>query len=173
MKTVYIDECKESPYLLAGHLVDDSRSVAMRRSFKNIFPKPIHHFHFSQERNDRRKKVLTHFVNQDCFGLLVICKRESGKPLRETALRALLSLAEVQSVERFVLDLDIGTKSLDDRIFKDYNRQKDYSKKARWDHVDYEDEPLLWVADGLCWAYNRKGHWAQSAKPLIRMESFC
>ena len=173
MKTVYVDESKQGPYLLAGHIVDDSQAVELRNSFKKIFPKTLRHFHFSQEQDSRRKKVLRHFVTEDCFGILVICQRQKGKRLRETALKELVALSEACGVERFVLDLDISTKVADDKVFIAHNELKGRLKKVKWDHVEYESEPLLWVADGVGWAYNRKGHWLRMVRPIIKYQTEC
>ena len=173
MKTAYVDECKQGPYLLTGHIVNDSQAVKLRSSIKNIYPKPLRHFHFSQEQDARRKKVLSHFVQQNCTGVLVICERENGKRLRETALRKLIEVSEAKGVERLVLDLDISTKGADDRVFREHNQKKGRIKKVKWDHVEYQDEPLLWVADGIGWAYNRKGHWAKIARSLIKQKYVC
>ncbi|MEY2693964.1 MAG: hypothetical protein RL142_312 [Actinomycetota bacterium] len=173
MKTIFIDECKQGPYILSGHLVDDKEITPLRRFFKDQLSPGQSQFHFSKEKDGKRQQMFKFFESNNCSAILVICKRESGKGLRETALRSMISAAERLGAERFVFDLDSSVKGLDDSILKKHNEAKGRAKKTKWDHVEYRDEPLLWVADGVGWGYNRKGSFRRLAKLLVIEEIHC
>ncbi|WP_460702136.1 hypothetical protein [Myceligenerans halotolerans] len=52
---------------------------------------------------------------------------------------------------------------LDRRILNQELRKTE----VRYDHMHRHEEPLLWAADAVAWAWQRGGPWQAAAKGLI------
>jgi hypothetical protein len=104
MRTIFIDECKQGPDILSGHLVDDKDIHKLRKSFKEQLETRQHQFHFSKEKDGKRQQMFKFFASQNCLAILVVCNRESGKGLRETALIRMIEAAEKFGAERFIVN---------------------------------------------------------------------
>jgi hypothetical protein len=49
-----------------------------------------------------------------------------------------------------------------------FNGARDELRHAvRYDHMHRHEEPLLWAADAIAWAWQRAGDWRDRVRPLV------
>ncbi len=166
MHALFIDESFSKNYILVGHLVPLTNTTRMRKALKTHVLSGQRSIHFVKESDSRRKYLLSQFRRLGCKAIKVEIGGQEHRSARQTALEALLLLADDFLVSKFVLELDETTFRSDRATLNRHNISADkgeitFEFKAR------HEEPLLWIADAVAWCLGRGGVWKSQLGSLL------
>ena len=86
-----------------------------------------------------------------------------GLQQRETCVRKLAQCCVAVEAGVVVLDLDESVVSKDRRwLYEELHKSE-----TRYDHLHRHEEPLLWAADAVAWAWQRAGSWRDRVRPMV------
>jgi hypothetical protein len=161
MKSLFVDECKESPYLLVGFAISNFEQQRIRRHLRELLLTGQRSLHFKSE-NIRRKKLIVQLLARlNCQLLVVKCRSRPHGQARKCALNSLIDAAQAGAFRRIIIELDETVRHKDHQIFKSRN------PSFEWDHRIRHEEPLLWVSDAIAWCVNRGGDWERLVRPMV------
>jgi hypothetical protein len=161
MESLFVDECKQSPYLLVGFVISSVEQHAMRKSLRELLLPGQRSLHFKAENTRRKKLILSLLVRLKCRLVAVKCHSRRHGQARACALESLLDLSQIKGFRKLVLELDETVRRKDHQFFKLRG------SFFEWDHRKRHEEPLLWVADAVAWCVNRGGDWERLVRPMI------
>lgn len=161
MKTLFVDECKQFPFLLVGFVISNVKQQALRRKLREHLLAGQRSLHFKSENTRRKKSIVKALMDSHCQVVVVKCITGTNIAARYCALNALVQSHTAASCNTIVLELDETVRHRDHLFLKE--RQ---SFQA-WDHRQRHEEPLLWVADAVAWCVNRGGEWERMVRPMI------
>ncbi len=156
MKVLYLDECKQHPFLLVGYLLPQVESQKIRKELSKLRMPGQRSIHFKLESPRRRREIVSVLNTMKCEVFVVKCFQR--KSPRSHAIKTLL---ERKPFKSFVFELDETTR------FKDHQQFRGYENSRTWDHKMRHEEPLLWVADAVAWCVNRGGEWERMVRAMI------
>ena len=161
MSTLYIDECKQKPYLLTATLVLQRENSVARRALRQLLLPGQRSLDFKSENSRRKRQILGVLIKLN-FKLLVIkCDALPRHRTRNCAFESLLAYRNAYSISHLVIELDETVRVTDNQLLKQLQ------EPLLWDHRHRHEEPLLWVADAAAWCVNRGGEWERMVRPLI------
>jgi hypothetical protein len=134
-----------------------------RRALRALLLPGQNALHFKKEKDGRRRFLLGQIVQLEVSARIYV--RRAGNPVE--ARRACLEAAVLDEPDaaRFVLDLAEGDRAADRRTLFDA-RQK-CGGSFTYHHLTPPQEPILWVADALAWAWSHGSPWRSLVAPLV------
>lgn len=156
MKVLYLDECKQNPFLLVGYLLPQVESQKVRKQLSNLRMPGQRSIHFKLESPRRRREIVSVLNVLKCEVFVIKCSQR--KSPRSHAINTLLERNRFKS---FVFELDETSR------FRDHQLFRGHENLLNWDHKMRHEEPLLWVADAVAWSVNRGGEWERMVRPMI------
>ena len=160
MTNLYVDESKQSPYLLVGFTISNVEQRVMRQILRGLLLPGQRSLHFKAENNRRKKLILDSLRRSSCQLVVVKCSFRPRSQARSCALKSLIQLAHRKTFKSVILELDETVRHRDHRQFKQCGAT------FEWDHRRRHEEPLLWVADAVAWCVNRGGEWERIVRPM-------
>lgn len=161
MKSLFVDECKQQPFLFAGFICSPVQQQARRKRLRGLLLAGQRSLHFKSE-NARRKKLIVKLMRDlNCHVVIVKCRTNPQASARLCALNSLVTSDLASQCVRIVLELDETVRVRDNAYLKQQHRLRE------WDHRERHEEPLLWVADAVAWCVNRGGEWERMVRPMI------
>jgi len=162
---VFIDESERREYLLAAVVVDPRELKAARGVLRAMLLGGERRLHFSKERDTRRRELLSRFCEHG-FRIHIYVTSTADHHARR---RLLVKVAE--DLSPGLLRLVIESRGYRDRddlgLLIDLQRSGVLSQHAAYEHVAPHEEPILWVADGVAWAWGAGGDWKRRVAPLV------
>ena len=134
---VFVDESKVGGYYVAASVVAAGDVSATRRAVRALLLPRQKRIHFTDERDDRRKKLLRDFAGLEVTVCVYVAKGLRDDSSFETDKRVLA------------------------RTFAGYQYH------PRYVFPKAHEEPLLWVSDAVAWCYQKRGPWVRVAAPLV------
>ena len=164
----FIDESRRNErYLLAVAIIHPRDLTRLRKLLRSLLLPGQKEVHFHNEKNDRRKIVLSRLVA--CGPLVHVYQRTcaSGEErARQECLVAVVVDLTALGVARMVLD----TRRERDWHDKQTIRAvlgKDAKESFIYEHVVSSLEQLLWIVDVVAWCYGAGGEWRRRVTPLV------
>jgi len=164
----FIDESRRNErYLLAVAIIHPRDLTRLRKLLRSLLLPGQKEVHFHNEKNDRRKIVLSRLVA--CGPLVHVYQRTcaSGEErARQECLVAVVVDLTALGVARMVLD----TRRERDWHDKQTIRAvlgKDAKESFIYEHVVSSQEQLLWIVDVVAWCYGAGGEWRRRVTPLV------
>ncbi|MEY3472931.1 MAG: hypothetical protein RLY22_434 [Actinomycetota bacterium] len=161
MNSLFVDECKQRPYLLVGYLVANHHHQKMRKQLRGFLLPGQRSLHFKAENRRRKRTILRFLLKTKCQLIVVKCQSRTDGKARYCSLGSLLSSKQSATFKNLTFELDETVRLKDHHFLK--QQQPDFA----WDHRKRHEEPLLWVADAVAWCVNRGGEWEKLVRPLI------
>lgn len=161
MKALYVDECKQRPFLLVGFTIDIFEQHSLRKILRKLLLPGQRSLHFKSENGNRKKAILSELRKAECSVVVIRCRTKSDVEARICALNSLICSSSVIECKSIVLELDETVR------LRDHQFLKQQSALDLWDHRRRHEEPLLWVADAVAWCVNRGGEWERMVRPMI------
>lgn len=143
---------------MVGHLVADTVAAQLRKAIKSQVLSGQRSTHFSKESDSRRKYLLRQFRKLGCVSIFVVIRNHSTRASRQIAISTLLAVSGEFDIHTLIFDLDETTYLADRELIRRYNEPR-IPNFVHFDFKRRNEEPLLWVADGVAWALNRGGDW--------------
>jgi hypothetical protein len=164
---MYIDECKQDPYLLVGVLVAEYDKVSLRKILSSLLLYRQRSIHFKNENSRHKKRVLASLQKHEFQVVVfrhVLTTKLGG---RNQTLKRLVSYSLGARVSQLVFELDETSRISDDQMLANCIPLVSGRRLINWEHRLRHQEPLLWVADAVAWCVNRGGEWERLVRPMI------
>ena len=125
--------------------------------------------HFAQERPQRRRSLLAKMAE-----LPVRTRMYTSEAKEPTARRrcfaVLLSELVILKGDRIVIERrEVSQDAMERHHIALAIQSGNAPAGLRYDHMGGSDEPLLWVADAVAWAYGAGGEWRHRVGGLIEL----
>ena len=167
MRALFVDESKSNGYLMVAVLVNSGNRTHLRRQVGAHRLKGQRRIHFTKEQDARRKTLLTEFA---ALGFTAYVFRSTSKDqaiARQQCLAGIVSLAQEQAINEIILERDESLRASDKQHLYLEVKRHGMTGQFRYRLEAPQDEPLLWVADGIAWGYAKGGMWRARVAPLI------
>ncbi len=163
----FVDESQRGPYLVSAVLIDPRELAETRTRLRAMLLSGQRRLHFAQERPPRRRSLLSAMS-----GLSVRVRlyesTEKEEIARQLSMARLLADLVAMRGQRVVIESREASLDLRER------RQIAMAVQAGtapaslvYNHLRAHEEPLLWVADAVAWAYGARGEWRPRVAGLI------
>ncbi|MFI7579349.1 hypothetical protein ACH9DO_04570 [Kocuria sp. M1N1S27] len=162
---VFVDESKVGGYYVAASVVAAGDVNATRKAVRALLLPKQKRIHFTDERDDRRKKLLKDFARLNVAVSVYVAKGLKDKEARPLCLTALAEDVAVCQVEHLYLEKDDSSFDNDKRVLA--RTFAGYEHRPRYAFPKAHEEPLLWVSDAVAWCYQKRGPWVGMAGPLV------
>ena len=164
----FVDESQRGPrYLMGAALIDPRDLAAARARLRAMLLPGQRRLHFNQERPPRRRSLLSAMSDLDVRVRLYV-STEKEEIARRLSMAYLLADLVAMRGQRVVIES--RETSLDVRERRQIAmavQAGDAPANLVYDHMRGHEEPLLWVADAVAWAYGAHGEWRPRASGLI------
>lgn len=162
----FVDESiRGQRYLLACVLAEGRHLGEARAVLSGLAPvgKRIHFY----EGTDRtRRRAVDVFLTLRVEVLMAVCVRGNGVTefhARDACLAELVRRLQLASVR----NLTIESRQFDGDDHRTIHRSRNKEPTLHFNHVVGDREPMLWIADGVAWAYGAGGRWRTLVAPII------
>ncbi|MFW6188066.1 MAG: hypothetical protein ACOC84_08755 [Actinomycetota bacterium] len=162
---VFVDESKVGGYYVAASVVAAGDVSATRRAVRALLLPRQKRIHFTDERDDRRKKLLRDFAGLEVTVCVYVAKGLRDKEARPLCLTALAADVAASRVDHLYLEKDDSSFETDKRVLA--RTFAGYQYHPRYVFPKAHEEPLLWVSDAVAWCYQKRGPWVRVAAPLV------
>jgi len=163
----FVDESQRGPYVVCAVLVAPKELAAMRTALRAMLMPGQRRLHFTQERVQRRRGLLSEMAELPFRAR--IYQSKAKEPLARTlAMDALLQdLANLEG-RRLVMERREHSQDRRERqqIVKAINTGGAPAGLV-YDHLPPHEEPLLWIADAIAWAHGARGEWRPRINSMI------
>lgn len=159
-RQMFIDESKSTGLLLVGACYDANDVALGRARLKELLLPGQERLHFLHERDGRRRRIL-HVVTQKVSRVVVVQAETSLPPSRQRqlALSELVSQAVRVGVSRMWIEQDDSVLTFDRKVMFEHSCVSGAPDSFSYGWLRPRQEPLLWAADGIAWAWARGGVW--------------
>lgn len=163
----FVDESiRGQRYLMACVLIE-ARDLPQVRQAAERLVLTGGRLHFHDESAQRRRELLAAFASLPVSAFVVVCHRRHG--VRESAARTLCVGEVVRQLQTAGVSRLVLESRHDDRADqRTIGQVRTAQPPLVYEHRVASDEPLLWIADGLAWAFGAGGVWRELAGPILR-----
>lgn len=115
------------------------------------------------DRDARRRELLARFAGTGLSVTLYVTENDPA-----ACRRLLCALVDDvgDELHRLVLESRADGDAEDERLLIGLQLAGRLSGSATYEHLAPHEEPLLWVADGVAWAWGAGNDWRRRAAPL-------
>jgi hypothetical protein len=161
----FVDESKLGGYVVVVVVVNSAELVGVRRGLKALLLPGQSSVHFKNEQDGRRRKLLTQMLALNVSASVYV--RRGGHPIesRRACLEALAEDLAEMSTERLVLEMSDGDLAEDKRTL--FQAKRKLGATFEYHHLRAPQEPVLWMADGIAWAWSHGAAWRSTVNGLI------
>lgn len=160
---VFVDESKSRGYLMAATFVHPRHLQSLRHALRRLRPRGRRSVHFNGAKAELRHAVLDVLAAHDVTAVVVQATGRRGPLQRELCVRKVARCCAAEEAGVVVLDLDESVVTKDRRWLYEELHKSD----TRYDHMHRHEEPLLWAADAVAWAWQRTGSWRDRVRPMV------
>ncbi len=165
----FVDESKRRGLLVAAAVVQPRDLAPARTALRQLCLPGQSQLHFTKERNDRRRQILTAILN---LGIVIDLYDATGisnqQQARAACLRALVQDLAAAGGQRLVLEQDDSLLRSDQALLYAAVRDASASDRLTYEHLPARAEPLLWLADAAAWCWSRGAPWPGRLQPITR-----
>ncbi|WP_112241522.1 hypothetical protein [Kribbella monticola] len=161
---VFVDETKSKGLLMAAARCPADDVAVNRKALRSLLLPGQERLHFNNENPTRRKKILDTIAG---FRMLVdIYQADRATAANRSRCLQAIVRDNAEVAERLVIERDEPNVDSDGRALRAASSQFD-CRNLRWDLLAPKADPLLWVPDGVAWAWMRGGDWRR------RVAAYC
>lgn len=164
----FIDESERGPYLLGAVVVAPGQLSELRRVLRGLRKPGERRIHFHEESPSFRRSLLAEFAATKLVrAWIYISKARRNDVARSRCLTSMLSdLAGIRCT-RMVIESREGRDRQDKQTIVQCRYKLPALKPLTYEHMRPYEEPLLWPADGIIWAYGAGKDWKRRVLPMI------
>ena len=164
----FVDESKRRrTYLICAVLVDPRDLAHTRVSLGRMLLPQQRRLHFSKESHRRRQSLLAEMTKLPVQAW-IYASAAKEPDAREQGIAALLSDLMAVNGERLVIERrEASQDARESAQIAEAVRRGVAPAEMGYHHLNGHEEPLLWVADAVAWAYGAGGDWRRRSKGLI------
>lgn len=158
--------------LLAVVMVEPRQVDAARLGMRRLLLGGERSLHMAKESDRRRRQILDVIARTDGLEAVVLRHRRPQGVDRVAARVALIEAATRLVVERAVTvwtldNMHPAERARDRTVITAALRQAGPVPPVAFDHRASRSEPLLWVADAVCWAIGAGRDWPRRIQPSV------
>lgn len=149
-------------------LVAPGKLARLRRDLRGLRKTGERRIHFHEESPSYRRLLLSEFAATGAIrGRVYYSVRKNAVQAREACLRALLGDLATLACQRLVIESRESRDKHDRKTIYEAVRSASALETMTYEHMKPYEEPLLWPADGLIWAYGAGGDWRRRTESMI------
>ena len=157
---VFVDENKSRSLLLAAACFRQEDLRRARVALTKLRLPGQERLHFKSERDVRRRMILDVVLESGMQGLIFGADPTlAPRDQRRQCLEQLLSEAESRRFSRICIEQDDSVLEFDRQRIFEAARVKTLEAEFSYGWMRPRQEPLLWAADAIAWAWARGGEW--------------
>jgi len=161
---VFVDE--SDSYLVCAVLVPPAALATSRQAMRRLLCAGERRVHFNNESPARRRALLAAMDAVD-LRAWIYTSAASSVVARHACLTQLVhDLADQAGPTRLIIESREGRDEADRRTV--FVAASDEDHALTYEHLRPHEEPLLWAADGICWAYGAGGDWRRRVALLVQ-----
>lgn len=165
----FVDESQRGRYLVCAALVAPRDLVGVRRDLRAMLLPGQRRLHFAHERPQRRRSLLAKMAKLP-ISTRMYTSIEKEPVARRRCLAMLLRELMILKGERIVIERrEVSQDARERRQMALAIQSGDAPAGLHYHHMGGHEEPLLWVADAVAWAYGAGGEWRQRVSGLVEL----
>jgi hypothetical protein len=161
----FVDESKRGGYVVVAVVVASADLAGTRQQLRWMLLPGQRALHFKNEQDGRRRQLLGQMTGLELTANLYVRRGGSDVESRRRCLEAATEDLAKLGVDRLVLELSDGDFAADKRTLFRAKQESDAS--FTYHHLRAPQEPILWVADGVAWAWSQGGPWRSAISKLV------
>lgn len=162
----FVDESIRGQRHLMACVLVDARNLAEVRRSMTAFAGVGKRLHFHQELDSTRRSALELIAALPVQLTVAVCTRRHGVSefeARDLCLAALVRELQSQRVPRLIVE----TRQDDRDDHRTILRTRAADPTLNFEHRSGSDEPIVWVADAVAWAYGAGQRLSSLARPVV------
>lgn len=167
MSTLFVDESKAKGYTMVAALVLPGDIAVLRRNVRSLVLPGQRRIHFSKERPERKRLILSRFSEFGAQAHVFQCVTKNQIIGREACLSGIVTHAAQRGSTKIVIERDESIEKADRQFLFQEVRRHGLKSALSYDLQVPHEEPLLWIADAIAWSYVKGGEWKSRVNPLI------
>ena len=163
----FVDESQRGPYFVCAALIHPADLSSARTELRAMRLSGQRRLHFAKERPQRRR-VLLKSMSRLPIRIRIYTSTDKEPVARTRAIQALLS--DLIDLDGRRLVIERREASQDAREHRQIVAAIQAGKapyELSYNHLASHEEPMLWVADAVAWAYGAGREWRPRVEPLI------
>jgi hypothetical protein len=157
---VFVDENKSRSLLLAAACFHQGELRRARLALTELLLPGQERVHFKSERDVRRRVILDVILGSGMDGLLLGADPTlAPRDQRRQCLERLMFEAESRKFSRICIEQDDSVLDFDRQRMFEAMRIRNLEAGFSYGWMRPRQEPLLWAADAIAWAWARGGQW--------------
>lgn len=167
-RQMFVDENKSAGLLLVGASYFPGNVAVGRARLRSLLLPGQERLHFSHERDSRRRRILD-VALEDLTTVVVVQANPSLSPAaqRQLALVELVGQAVRDGVTRIWIEQDDSVVAFDRKVLFDHGRAIEAPESVSYAWLRPRQDPLLWAADAIAWAWARGGAWRELVSEAV------
>lgn len=168
----FIDESfRAGEYIVCAVVVDSSEVAKVRQAMRRTLKGSQGRVHMAKENANNKRGLLDTVaaLEVDAHVVTVRVRDRSQRRARDVCLRAIAKALHARVVRRLVIescDQDRDDLQVLGDVFAELGAVHDVDIA----HLRPHEDPILWVADVIAWAYGRAGEWGRRVAAIIGEE---
>ncbi len=164
----FVDESKRrGVYLVCAVLIDPKDLANTRGSLRGMRLPQQRRLHFAKESAKRRQFLLEELTRLPVRAW-VYSSAAKEPNARQDIMAALLRDLSALDCRRLVIERrEASQDARESAQIATANRSGEGPAEMSYDHLSGHEEPLLWAADAMAWAYGAGGDWRRRSASLI------
>ena len=163
---VFVDESHRRAHLLAAALVLPAALTPTRRLMRSLREPGQRRLHFKMESDQRRRTILAQLADYP-VRVRIYSSRAEERQARALCLRQLVCDLVPDDARRLVIESREGRDQADRHVVYTALQSGGAPPSLTYEHVRPHEEPLLWIADAIAWAYGAGTDWRRRIDKLI------
>lgn len=165
---IFVDESVRSKYLLGAVLIRPRDLAAIRRTLRSLVLPRERSIHFNNESMPRKRQLLDAFTQLPGIrGHIYASAHHNTTTARAACMAALADDLASRDCRRLVIESRESRDASDRKILAAAQRTHAGLRDMIYEHMRPHEEPGLWLADGILWAYGAGGPWKARTSELI------
>jgi hypothetical protein len=154
---IFADESKQANYIFGACIVEARLLEGIRKTLNELVLPGQRSLHFGSESETRRKQLLQTMLSLPCRIVVVESDEKRSIEGRRIGLRQIISLANSLGSDHITIERDDSSYLSDSNLLRTEYLQRAAQGQRRFEILPRHQEPLLWIADGAAWSYQRGG----------------
>ena len=163
----FVDESQRARYTICAAVISPDDLRAARRGLRGLLLPRQGRLHFVNE-SPQRRRVLLDAMRELPVRTRLYISTEKEPIARQQAMEALLVDLLALGGQRLVIECrEASQDERERRLMATAVQSGAAPADLSYSHLRARDEPLLWVADAVAWAYGAGPQWRPRADSLI------
>ena len=164
----FVDESRRGrSYLVCAVVLETEDLARSRVSLRRMLLSGQRRLHFATESDRRRKSILAEMAELP-VRVWIYVSREKEPLARKRSIAALLQDLDAVDGERLVIERrEFSQDAREQAQIAEAKRLGQAPASLTYAHLGPTEEPLLWIADAVAWAYGAGDNWRRRTRDLV------